>query len=59
MKFFTLSLISLGVSSCLPFPVSVTIGDGQSMGGEAVIDYSAKGGIEVGYKISTVDYSGK
>jgi len=59
MKFFTLSLISLSLSSCLPFPISVTLGDGQSMGGEAVIDYSAKGGIGVGFKPSFVDYSGK
>jgi len=59
MKFFTLTLISLAISSCLPFPVSVTLGDGQSMGGEAVIDYSAKGGIEVGFKPVFVDYSGK
>jgi len=59
MKFFTLTLISLAISSCLPFPVSVTLGDGQSMGGEAVIDYSAKGVIEVGFKPAFVDYSGK
>jgi len=59
MKFLTLSLIALSLSSCLPFPISVTLGDGQSMGGEAVIDYSAKGGIGVGFKPSFVDYSGK
>jgi hypothetical protein len=56
---YIIALLALPLSSCLPFDVTVTLGDGQSMGGEAVIDYSAKGGLDVGFKPVLVDYSGK
>jgi hypothetical protein len=42
MKYLTI-LLALGLSSCLPFGVNVTLGGGQSTDGEVVVDYSAKG----------------